>query len=368
MKKYNYLVSDVDGILTDGGHYYSTNGKELKKFGSNDKDALKRIKELFVENIIFVSADERGFAITKKRIVEELGYELKLVPDKDRAKFLSSLGGKKIYLGDGIGDNESFAVADLSLCLQDSTPQAKKAADHILDTVAGKNVFSHVLNLLVEDENKPTSDTKGVTKPGISSMSESINDLNKLMASIQNLKSSEKRIAEFCENIAGSYTGKNKVVFCGVGKNATLSEMICEFLHPYDVVSITLDPHRAVHGNLGLLNKEDILIISTKSGNTAELIYLMECLNRKMKIENLFLIVSNPEAELKKRFYFKDVLVLPSDGEIAKFSHSPQTTILLYAAVMMVLVNRISEKKNLTERDYLLNHQAGEIGKSFKGL
>lgn len=367
MKEYNYLISDVDGILTDGGHYYSESGKTLKKFGSNDKDSLAKINELFVENIIFVSADKKGFDITKKRIVEELGYNLEFVPDKERAKFISSLEGKKIYLGDGIYDRESFSVANLSMCLKDSTPQAKKTAKVIIDTTAGKNVFSHVLNFL-EERATPKLKVISPLKNNINEdkIKESIDDLNKLINSITNLKVNEKRIAEFCQNIAEAYDGKNKVIFCGVGKNATLSEMICEFLHPYNVISITLDPHRAVHGNLGLINKEDILVLSTKSGNTAELIYLLDCLNKKMKVENTFLIVSNSEAELKKRFQFKDVLILPSEKEIAKFSHSPQTTILLYAAIMMVLVNRISEKKNLTERDYLLNHQAGDIGKSLK--
>lgn len=366
MKRYDYLISDVDGILTDGGHYYGKTGKTLKKFGSNDRDALTKIKELFVDNILFVSADKRGFDITKKRIVEELGYSLEYVPDKERADFISKLNGKKIYLGDGIYDQDSFAIADLSVCLQDSTPQAKKTAKVLLNTSAGKNVFSHLLDYLECLEEKISVKEEKINIQLSDTLEESKKDLHKLIQAIGNLGNSEERIAEFCQRIADSYTGKNKVVFCGVGKNATLSEMICEFLHPYNVVSITLDPHRAVHGNLGLLNKEDILIFSTKSGNTSELVYLLECLNRKMKIENSFLIVSNPNSELKNKFDFKDTLILPVEEEIAKFSHSPQTTILLYAAIMMILVNRISEKKHLTERDYLLNHQAGEIGKSLK--
>ena len=73
MEKYDYLISDVDGILTDGGHYYNLDGKKFKKFGSNDKDAIKRLEELFGLKIIFISSDKIGFDIVKKRIADDWG-------------------------------------------------------------------------------------------------------------------------------------------------------------------------------------------------------------------------------------------------------------------------------------------------------
>lgn len=366
MEKFNYLVSDVDGILTDGGHYYDSEGKRLKKFGSNDKDAIKKIEEVFGLEVIFVSADKIGFEIVKKRISDDWGKKLISLGAKEREEYIKNLPGKKIYVGDGIHDAEIFKEVDLSFCLSDSTPQAKKNASFVLDTVSGKNVFSHIL-LQMEELKKQENEIKKEVIQDFqeNSISRSIKDLGNIKEAFSNLGKSEKKISEFCKFVAESYTGKNKVIFCGVGKNATLSEMICEFLHPFNVVSITLDPHRAVHGNLGLVNEEDILIFSSKSGNTAELVYLIECLNRKMDLKNKFLITSNEKATLRK-FKFKKELILPTEKEIAQFSHSPQTTIFLYAGIMMVLINRITEKKEISERDYLLNHQAGEIGKLFK--
>ena len=60
------FILDVDGVLTDGGFYYSETGKVLKKFGPDDNDALKLLSP-FIE-IRFISGDKRGFKITQKRI------------------------------------------------------------------------------------------------------------------------------------------------------------------------------------------------------------------------------------------------------------------------------------------------------------
>lgn len=354
--KYDYLISDVDGILTDGGHYYNINGKSLKKFGSNDKDALKIIDSKYVKKIIFISADKNGFDITKKRIVDELGYDLLFLNvEEERINFFNNLEGKKIYIGDGIHDSNLFKLFDLSFSLLDSTPQAKKSSRHILDTTAGKNVFSHLLNFLesltkIEETNVKNFDFN--------------NDLDLIINQVDSLRNYKDGINSFANNIASVYDDNKKVVFCGVGKNALLSETICEFLQAFNVVSITLDPHRAVHGNLGILKKEDILILSTKSGNTSELVYMMKCLKKKMNLENIFLICSNENAELIKCFNFKDILILPFFDEVSRFYHSPQTTILNYFIIMQIIVNKIVNKKVISERDYLLNHQSGEIGKN----
>jgi D-arabinose 5-phosphate isomerase GutQ len=354
--KYNYLISDVDGVLTDGGHYYNNSGKFIKKFGSNDKDALKILNEKYFNKIIFVTADKNGFDISRKRIVDELGYELKLLNVKsERIDFFSKISKKSVYIGDGIYDSELFSYFDLSFSLLDSTPQAKKLSKVILNTNAGKNVFPFLLNHLDNlKQIKETVDENNFYKNL---------DLDYMIDSVNDLKKYKSEIYDFAYKIADSYSDTKKVVFCGVGKNALLSETICEFLQPFNVVSLTLDPHRAVHGNLGILNKDDILILSTKSGNTPELIYMMKCLRNKMQMNNIFLICSNNDAELVKEFDFKKILFLPKVNEIARFSHSPQTTILNYFIVMQIIVNRIVEKKEMTEMDYLLNHQAGEIGK-----
>ena len=64
MKKLVFLL-DVDGVMTTGQFLYSEGGKEYKVFGPHDNDGLKLIKDK--ATIKFITADERGFLITKKK-------------------------------------------------------------------------------------------------------------------------------------------------------------------------------------------------------------------------------------------------------------------------------------------------------------
>ena len=150
--KFNWLISDVDGVLTCGGHFYDVDGKRYKKFGSNDKDALRELNSKYFENILFITSDKIGFDISKKRI-NDMGFEVKYLSIEERKEYFLKLEGKKIYIGDGIYDVELFNYVDMSFSLDDSTPQAKKKCTHMLKTSGGKNVFSHLLEFLDNSTN-----------------------------------------------------------------------------------------------------------------------------------------------------------------------------------------------------------------------
>lgn len=61
-----HFILDVDGVLTDGGFYYSAEGKVMKKFGPYDNDALSLLSPYL--EIVFMTSDKRGFDITRSRI------------------------------------------------------------------------------------------------------------------------------------------------------------------------------------------------------------------------------------------------------------------------------------------------------------
>ena len=68
--KPSLFVLDVDGVLSSGQFLYDSNGKQYKIFGPHDNDGLKLISKYI--KIRFISADTRGFEISKKR-VEDMG-------------------------------------------------------------------------------------------------------------------------------------------------------------------------------------------------------------------------------------------------------------------------------------------------------
>lgn len=107
------VVSDLDGVLTPGNFFYSENGKVLKEFGSHDADAIKHFS-LRGLGFHFVSADHRGFEISRKR-VEDMGYTLQLLDADERCSLISSLQStnRVVFVGDSLTDLPALELADL---------------------------------------------------------------------------------------------------------------------------------------------------------------------------------------------------------------------------------------------------------------
>jgi arabinose-5-phosphate isomerase len=187
--------------------------------------------------------------------------------------------------------------------------------------------------------------------------------IRKNILELSKLISYEEEINQFLDDIAVS-TLNGRLILTGVGKNALIAEMIYEFLLPFNIDCHVLDPHRAAHGNLGLLRDGDTIVLSSKSGNTEELIWLLRMIEKKgMKDLKFFLITSNPKGKL---CYANNIqsLIIPVSFENSLFNHSPQNTVMSYLIIFMGLVTVMARKQEMNERDYLLNHQSGEIGKS----
>ena len=131
------FILDVDGVLTTGSFIYSENGKFLKIFGPDDNDGLKLLNDKI--DIIFVTGDKRGFEISKKRIVDDMGYELHLVSTIKRIEWIKERYNPKeiIYMGDGIFDSLVMQFVGYSIAPQNADEYAKKYADFVTKRSGG---------------------------------------------------------------------------------------------------------------------------------------------------------------------------------------------------------------------------------------
>ena len=161
------FISDVDGVMTTGQFMYSKEGKVLKTFGPDDSDALSVLRTFIP--IIFVTGDKKGFEITRKRIVEDMGYDLKLVSTVKRIDWINQQYNPKrvIYMGDGIFDALVMKKVGYSIATSDSDEEAKKTADYVTKRAGGERAVSeaciHIidkffepfdLDRFIEDEHK----------------------------------------------------------------------------------------------------------------------------------------------------------------------------------------------------------------------
>lgn len=138
------LVTDVDGVLTDGKYFYSDQGKILKQFGPHDSDGFKIIKSLGI-SIRAISADHRGFKITNKRL-SDMGIDVHLVSEQDRFDWMNKNCDieKTVFVGDGLYDAAVMSVCAYSFAPSNALDLTKNVASHVTRARGGDGVMFEV--------------------------------------------------------------------------------------------------------------------------------------------------------------------------------------------------------------------------------
>jgi 3-deoxy-D-manno-octulosonate 8-phosphate phosphatase (KDO 8-P phosphatase) len=144
------FVVDVDGVMTDGTFWYSDSGKVLKRFGPDDADALGLVSRFL--RIEFISADQRGFPITRRRIVDDMGYDLFEVGARERLDWVAERHGlgRVVYMADGIFDAPLLQAAAYGIAPSDADPLARAAADYVTTRPGGRRAVAEASLHLLE--------------------------------------------------------------------------------------------------------------------------------------------------------------------------------------------------------------------------
>lgn len=136
------FILDVDGVFTDGTFYYTADGKFMKKFGSDDHDALSLLNGKL--KIHVVTGDKRGFSITQKRIAEDMHLSLDLVSTFDRVSWIQEHYKleETIYMGDGIYDALVFKKVGYSIAPSNAFFKTKECANFITQARGGEGAVA----------------------------------------------------------------------------------------------------------------------------------------------------------------------------------------------------------------------------------
>lgn len=139
--KNKIIISDVDGVLTTGQFLYNEEGKAFKIFGPHDNDGIKLLKENGFE-VKFVSADARGFEITKKRI-NDMHCLVELVREHERYEHINKNYGLEnvIYIGDGLHDAKILKNCYYGIAPKNARIEAKESADFVTQSNSGEGAF-----------------------------------------------------------------------------------------------------------------------------------------------------------------------------------------------------------------------------------
>lgn len=131
------FILDVDGVMTTGQFLYTAEGKTMKVFGADDNDGLELLNQYL--EIRFVTGDRKGFPISKKRIVDDMKYELDLVSTFHRIDWITERYDPKsvIYMGDGIFDHFVMRQVAYSIAPANADKIAKQHAHFITERTGG---------------------------------------------------------------------------------------------------------------------------------------------------------------------------------------------------------------------------------------
>lgn len=164
------FILDVDGVMTDGSFFYSSEGKFAKRFGADDHDALTLLKKHL--EILFVTGDHRGFDISHKRIAEDMKTPLELVSTVDRLSWIKDRfdPATVIYMGDGIFDARVFQGVGYAISVADSLDVTKRHADFVTSRVGGNRAVAeaalHILATFFEPFEPAAALPKGTILSG----------------------------------------------------------------------------------------------------------------------------------------------------------------------------------------------------------
>ncbi|MDD9266616.1 SIS domain-containing protein [Paenibacillus sp. GCM10023248] len=152
---------------------------------------------------------------------------------------------------------------------------------------------------------------------------------------------------------------KGKIVLTGVGKSGIIARKISATMSSLSVSSYFLHPVEAVHGDIGNLKAEDLLIMLSNSGESEELIHLIP----PVKEISCKLVVITAKIDSSISRAADIVITIPPLKEADPFYLVPSVSTTAMLALGDAIAITIMQLKKFNKEDFSINHPAGSIGK-----
>jgi len=153
---------------------------------------------------------------------------------------------------------------------------------------------------------------------------------------------------------------KGKVIFAGIGKSGLVARKISATFSSVGIPSFFCDPAQALHGDMGQIEKKDILIVFSYSGNTSELNNMLKYANRfQIKIIG---VASKPDSILLKASDIK--LILPKVKEADPTGMVPTSSTSITLLLGDCLATTVMSQRNFSKEKFKVFHPGGNIGSS----
>lgn len=163
---------------------------------------------------------------------------------------------------------------------------------------------------------------------------------------------------DFEKAVESILQSKGRVVVCGMGKSGLIGKKIAATLASTGTPSYFMHPTEALHGDLGMLMQEDILLVISKSGETDELLRVIPHARRRCSL--LIAIVGHQNSTLARRADL--VLDVSVEREACPLRLSPTASTVAALAMGDALVVALINERGLGTEDFARSHPGGNLG------
>jgi arabinose-5-phosphate isomerase len=152
---------------------------------------------------------------------------------------------------------------------------------------------------------------------------------------------------------------RGKVILTGVGKSGAIAQKIAATFSSTGTPAVYLDPTEALHGGLGMVQRQDLVLALGKSGESDELNALLPHL--RARGAKLIALTANPKSTLARRAAV--VLHTPISEEACPMNLAPTSSTTVALAVGDALAVALMKVRNFGPGDFARNHPSGRLGK-----
>ena len=185
--------------------------------------------------------------------------------------------------------------------------------------------------------------------------------MDTVKASLNSLDENQfKRLVNHCTRCINN---GGKIVASGLGKNVPICEKFVGTMNSLGMDARFLHTNTAVHGDLGMVSKGDIVLLLSKSGNTEESIMLAHYLQERGT--ETWLLSFSEESKLIS--VLKEHIILKLENEGDEWDIVPNNSTTVYLILLQGLAMQICKQRGVTLDDFKVNHPGGGICAKLRG-
>ena len=164
---------------------------------------------------------------------------------------------------------------------------------------------------------------------------------------------------EFVEILNLIYNSKGRLIITGIGKSAIIGTKIVATLNSTGTPSVFMHAADAIHGDLGIIQPDDVVLCISKSGNTPEIKVLVPLINRMGN--KLIAMVSNADSYLAKHSNY--IIRATVDKEACPNNLAPTTSTTTQLVMGDALAVCLLKMRGFSQEDFARYHPGGSLGK-----